>query len=57
MNGAALPFKQAVGSNHRVVVDNKVHFERQQAVVVIGNRLRKALGATLSARGATVIYP
>src|ERR1700734_684349 len=27
-NRAALPLKQAVGSAHRVVVDNKVHFER-----------------------------
>jgi hypothetical protein len=40
-----------------VVVDNKVHFETQHMVCAIGNRLRKALGAILSTRGAAVIYP
>jgi len=57
---AAGQFKQAVGSVRRVVIDIKVHFKGLRAgsqldqppgygVLAVGNRLRKAVGAALSA--------
>lgn len=51
-NGAGLPFKQAVGSGHRAVVDIKVHVEMAARGSALGNRLRKALGAALNAECA-----